>query len=164
LEITFKGRNIAEVLEMTVTEAARFFGKASAIAAKLMTLEECGLGYIRLGQAGNSLSGGEAQRIKLSAELSRKATGRTLYVLDEPTTGLHFADIQTLLNVLFRLRDAGNTLIVIEHHLDVIRCADWIVDLGPGGGSGGGQIVAVGTVDKVMATPKSVTGKFLKQG
>jgi excinuclease ABC subunit A len=162
LEITFKGRNIAEVLEMTVTEAARFFGKASAIAAKLMTLEECGLGYIRLGQAGNSLSGGEAQRIKLSAELSRKATGRTLYVLDEPTTGLHFADIQTLLNVLFRLRDAGNTLIVIEHHLDVIRCADWIVDLGPGGGNEGGEIVAVGTVEKVMGTVKSVTGRFLR--
>ena len=164
LEITFKGRNIAEVLEMTVSEAARFFGKASAISTKLMTLEECGLGYIRLGQAGNSLSGGEAQRIKLSAELSRKATGRTLYVLDEPTTGLHFADIQTLLNVLFRLRDGGNTLIVIEHHLDVIRCADWIVDLGPGGGSEGGEIVAAGTVEQVMRVTKSITGKFLREG
>jgi excinuclease ABC subunit A len=162
LEITFKGRNIAEVLEMTVTEAARFFGKASAIADKLLTLEECGLGYIRLGQAGNSLSGGEAQRIKLSAELARKATGRTLYVLDEPTTGLHFADIQTLLNVLFRLRDAGNTVIVIEHHIDVIRCADWIVDLGPGGGSEGGQIVAVGPPEEVMKNESSATGRFLK--
>ncbi|MES2598563.1 MAG: excinuclease ABC subunit UvrA [Verrucomicrobiota bacterium] len=163
LEITFKGRNIAEVLEMTVTEAARFFGKASAIAAKLNTLEECGLGYIRLGQAGNTLSGGEAQRIKLSAELARRATGRTLYVLDEPTTGLHFADIQTLLGVLFRLRDAGNTLIVIEHHLDVIRCADWVIDLGPGGGNEGGRLVASGTPEDLMRVPESPTGRFLKQ-
>ena len=126
-----------------------------------MTLEECGLGYIRLGQAGNTLSGGEAQRIKLAAELARRATGRTLYVLDEPTTGLHFADIQTLLGVLFRLRDAGNTLIVIEHHLDVIRCADWILDLGPGGGNEGGRLVAQGTPDQVKAVPESVTGRFL---
>ena len=163
LEITFKGRNIAEVLEMTVSEAARFFGKASAIAAKVITMEECGLGYIRLGQAGNTLSGGEAQRIKLAAELSRKATGRTLYVLDEPTTGLHFADIQTLLQVLFRLRDAGNTLIVIEHHLDVIRCADWIIDLGPGGGNEGGHIVAAGTPAEVMRIAESPTGRFLSQ-
>jgi len=162
LEITFKGRNIAEVLEMTVSEAARFFGKASAIATKIITLEECGLGYIRLGQAGNTLSGGEAQRIKLSAELARRATGRTLYVLDEPTTGLHFADIQTLLGVLFRLRDAGNTLIVIEHHLDVIRCADWIIDLGPGGGNEGGHIVATGTPEDVMRVAESATGRFLK--
>jgi excinuclease ABC subunit A len=161
LEITFKGRNIAEVLDMTVAEAARFFGKASAIATKLVTLEECGLGYIRLGQAGNTLSGGEAQRIKLAAELARRATGRTLYVLDEPTTGLHFADIQTLLGVLFRLRDAGNTLIVIEHHLDVIRCADWILDLGPGGGNEGGRLVAQGTPDQLRAVPESVTGRFL---
>jgi len=163
LEITFKGRNIAEVLDMTVTEAARFFGKASAIAAKLLTLEECGLGYIRLGQAGNSLSGGEAQRIKLAAELARRSTGRTLYVLDEPTTGLHFADIQTLLKVLFRLRDAGNTLIVIEHHLDVIRCADWVIDLGPGGGNEGGEIVATGTPEQIAAVEKSATGRFLRE-
>jgi excinuclease ABC subunit A len=162
LEITFKGRNIAEVLEMTISEAARFFGKASAIATKIITLEECGLGYIRLGQAGNTLSGGEAQRIKLSAELARRATGRTLYVLDEPTTGLHFADIQTLLGVLFRLRDAGNTLIVIEHHLDVIRCADWIIDLGPGGGNEGGHIVATGTPEEIMRVSESPTGRFLK--
>lgn len=162
LEITFKGTHIAEVLAMTVSEAARFFGKASHISAKLLTLEECGLGYIRLGQAGNTLSGGEAQRIKLSAELARKATGRTLYVLDEPTTGLHFADIQTLLGVLFRLRDAGNTLIVIEHHLDVIRCADWIIDLGPGGGHEGGYIVATGTPEDLMKVPGSLTGRFLK--
>ncbi len=163
LEITFKGRNIAEVLEMTVSEAARFFGKASAIAAKVITMEECGLGYIRLGQAGNTLSGGEAQRIKLAAELSRKATGHTLYVLDEPTTGLHFADIQTLLQVLFRLRDAGNTLIVIEHHLDVIRCADWVIDLGPGGGNEGGYIVASGVPKEVMLVAESPTGKFLRK-
>jgi excinuclease ABC subunit A len=162
LEITFKGTHIAEVLAMTVSEAARFFGKASHISAKLLTLEECGLGYICLGQAGNTLSGGEAQRIKLSAELARKATGRTLYVLDEPTTGLHFADIQTLLGVLFRLRDAGNTLIVIEHHLDVIRCADWIIDLGPGGGNEGGYIVATGTPEDLIQVPESVTGQFLK--
>ena len=162
LEITFKGRSIADVLDLTVSEAARFFGKASAIAGKLLTLEECGLGYIRLGQAGNTLSGGEAQRIKLAAELARKATGTTLYVLDEPTTGLHFADIQTLLQVLFRLRDAGNTVIVIEHHPDVIRCADWIVDLGPGGGSEGGRIVAEGTPAQVAAVEASATGRFLR--
>jgi excinuclease ABC subunit A len=162
LEITFKGCNIAEVLEMTVSEAARFFGKASAIATKITTLEECGLGYIRLGQAGNTLSGGEAQRIKLSAELARRTTGSTLYVLDEPTTGLHFADIQTLLGVLFRLRDAGNTLIVIEHHLDVIRCADWIIDLGPNGGNEGGHIVATGTPEDLMRVAESLTGRFLK--
>ncbi|SKB08944.1 excinuclease ABC subunit A [Prosthecobacter debontii] len=163
LEITFKGRNIAEVLEMTVSEATRFFGKASAIADKVRTLEECGLGYIRLGQAGNTLSGGEAQRIKLAAELSRKATGNTLYVLDEPTTGLHFADIQTLLQVLFRLRDAGNTVIVIEHHQDVIRCADWVVDLGPGGGNAGGEIVATGTPEQVAKVERSATGRFLRE-
>jgi excinuclease ABC subunit A len=162
LEITFKGQNIADVLEMTVSEAARFFGKASAIAAKLITLEECGLGYIRLGQAGNTLSGGEAQRIKLAAELARRATGRTLYVLDEPTTGLHFADIQTLLGVLFRLRDAGNTLIVIEHHVDVIRCADWIIDLGPGGGKEGGRLVAAGTPEELAQMAESSTGRFLR--
>lgn len=162
LEVTFKGKNIADVLEMTVTEAARFFGKASAIAEKVRTLEECGLGYLRLGQAGNTLSGGEAQRIKLAAELARRATVRTLYLLDEPTTGLHFADIQTLLGVLFRLRDAGNTLIVIEHQLDVIRCADWIVDLGPGGGNEGGQIVAQGTPEQVKCVETSLTGRFLR--
>ncbi len=162
LEITFKGQNIADVLEMTVSEAARFFGKASAIAAKLITLEECGLGYVRLGQAGNTLSGGEAQRIKLAAELARRATGRTLYVLDEPTTGLHFADIQTLLGVLFRLRDAGNTLIVIEHHVDVIRCADWIIDLGPGGGKEGGRLVAAGTPEDLARVAESSTGRFLR--
>ncbi len=162
LEVTFKGRHIAEVLEMTISEAARFFGRASHIAAKLQTLEECGLGYLRLGQSGNTLSGGETQRIKLAAELAKRATGRTLYLLDEPTTGLHFADIQTLLQVLFRLRDAGNTLIVIEHHPDVIRCADWVLDLGPGGGSEGGRLIASGTPEAIQHNPTSRTGRFLR--
>ncbi len=161
LEVTFKGKNIADVLDMTVSEAVRFFDRSTTIGPKLRTLEETGLGYIRLGQSGASLSGGEAQRIKLSAELAKRSTGRTLYVLDEPTTGLHSADIQTLLGVLLRLRDAGNTLIVIEHHIDVIRCADWIIDLGPGGGTEGGYILATGTPQQVAKNKKSVTGKFL---
>jgi excinuclease ABC subunit A len=163
LEVTFKGKNIADVLDMTVSEAVRFFDRSTSIGPKLRTLEETGLGYIRLGQSGASLSGGEAQRIKLSAELAKRSTGRTLYVLDEPTTGLHSADIQTLLGVLLRLRDAGNTLIVIEHHIDVIRCADWIIDLGPGGGTEGGYILATGTPAQVAANEKSVTGRFLQQ-
>ncbi|MDB6007457.1 MAG: UvrABC system protein [Prosthecobacter sp.] len=162
LEVTFKGKNIADVLDMTVSEAVRFFDRSTTIGPKLRTLEETGLGYIRLGQSGASLSGGEAQRIKLSAELAKRSTGRTLYVLDEPTTGLHSADIQTLLGVLLRLRDAGNTLIVIEHHIDVIRCADWIIDLGPGGGTEGGYVLATGTPKQVAANAKSVTGRFLK--
>jgi len=163
LEVTFKGKNIADVLDMTVSEAARFFGKNNSISPKLRTLEDTGLGYIKLGQSGASLSGGEAQRIKLSAELAKRSTGRTLYVLDEPTTGLHSADIQTLLGVLLRLRDAGNTLIVIEHQLDVIRCADWIIDLGPGGGSEGGHILATGTPKQIAMNKKSVTGRFLRR-
>ncbi|MGV3661468.1 MAG: excinuclease ABC subunit UvrA [Prosthecobacter sp.] len=161
LEVTFKGKNIADVLEMTVSEAARFFGKNNAISPKLTTLEDTGLGYVKLGQSGASLSGGEAQRIKLSTELAKRATGRTLYVLDEPTTGLHSADIQTLLGVLLRLRDAGNTLIVIEHQIDVIRCADWVIDLGPGGGSEGGYIVATGTPKQIARQESSATGRFL---
>jgi excinuclease ABC subunit A len=164
LEVTFKGKNIADVLDMTVSEAARFFDKNPSISPKLRTLEDTGLGYIKLGQSGNSLSGGEAQRIKLSTELAKRSTGRTLYVLDEPTTGLHSADIQTLLQVLLRLRDAGNTLIIIEHHLDVIRCADWIIDLGPGGGSEGGHIVATGTPKQLATNDESLTGRFLKGG
>ena len=163
LEVTFKGKNIADILDMTVSEAVRFFDRSTSIGPKLRTLEETGLGYIRLGQSGASLSGGEAQRIKLSAELAKRSTGRTLYVLDEPTTGLHSADIQTLLGVLLRLRDAGNTLIVIEHHIDVIRCADWIIDLGPGGGSEGGYILATGTPKQIAANEKSVTGRFLRE-
>ncbi|MBL9178848.1 MAG: excinuclease ABC subunit UvrA [Verrucomicrobiaceae bacterium] len=162
LEVTFKGKNIADVLEMTVSEAARFFDKNNAIASKLRTLEDTGLGYVKLGQSGASLSGGEAQRVKLSTELAKRSTGRTLYVLDEPTTGLHSADIQTLLGVLLRLRDAGNTLIVIEHHLDVIRCADWIIDLGPGGGTEGGHIVAAGTSKQIAQNEESATGRFLR--
>ena len=162
LEITFKGHNIAEVLEMTVSEATRFFEKSPHIYPKLRALEEVGLGYVKLGQSGAALSGGEAQRVKLAAELAKKSTGRTLYLLDEPTTGLHFADIQTLLTVMIRLRDAGNTLIVIEHNLDVVKCADWVVDLGPGGGSEGGGLVVSGAPEKVAAHGSSSTGRYLK--
>lgn len=161
LEVTYKGRNIAEVLEMTVAEAARFFEKHPIIGPKLRALEETGLSYVKLGQPGNTLSGGEAQRVKLAAELGKRSTGRTLYVLDEPTTGLHFADIQKLMEVLMRLRDEGNTVIVIEHNLDVIRCADWLIDLGPGGGVNGGRVVAVGAPEVVKGVKESVTGRFL---
>lgn len=163
LEITWKGRSIADVLDMTVSEAASFFVKMPKIFPMLHALEQVGLGYVKLGQSGAALSGGEAQRVKLAAELAKKSTGRTLYLLDEPTTGLHFADIQTLLVVLFRLRDAGNTLIVIEHNLDVIKSADWLIDLGPGGGSEGGQLVAEGTPEQVAANERSATGRFLRK-
>ena len=163
LEIRFKGRNIHEVLEMTVAEAAAFFSAVPAIARKLKTLIDVGLGYVRLGQSATTLSGGEAQRVKLSLELSKRDTGRTLYILDEPTTGLHFHDIKLLLEVLHRLRDAGNSLVVIEHNLDVIKTADWIIDLGPEGGDGGGRIVATGTPEQVAANPASYTGRYLKQ-
>lgn len=163
LEIAFKGRNISEVLDMPISEACRFFDRQPNILPKLRALEDVGLGYVKLGQSGASLSGGEAQRVKLAAELSKTATGRTLYLLDEPTTGLHFADIQKLLDVLLRLRDAGNTLIVIEHNLDVIKCADWLIDLGPGGGSNGGEIVAVGTPEQVAKSERSITGKYLAE-
>ncbi|MDB6075435.1 MAG: excinuclease subunit, partial [Verrucomicrobiaceae bacterium] len=162
LEIAFKGKNIAEVLDMTVAEASRFFDKSPHIAPKLRALDDCGLGYLKLGQSGASLSGGEAQRVKLAAELGKKPTGRTLYLLDEPTTGLHFADIAQLMLVLMRLRDAGNTLIVIEHNLDVVKCADWIIDLGPGGGEKGGSIVAEGPPERVAREPASVTGQYLR--
>lgn len=162
LEIAFKGKNIAEVLDMTVSEAARFFEKQPNIEPKLRGLEDCGLGYLKLGQSGASISGGEAQRVKLAGELSKKATGRTLFLLDEPTTGLHFDDIATLMKVLMRLRDSGNTLIVIEHNLDVIKCADWILDMGPGGGINGGRVVATGTPEQVAGTKGSVTGTFLR--
>jgi excinuclease ABC subunit A len=163
LEITYKGKNIADMLEMTVDEALTFFRAVPQIHDKLVTLAEVGLGYIHLGQQATTLSGGEAQRVKLAAELSRKATGRTLYILDEPTTGLHFADIHKLLEVLMKLRDAGNTVLVIEHNLDVIKCADWIIDLGPEGGDGGGRIVAEGPPEKVAEVERSHTGQFLKQ-
>ena len=163
LDIRYRGRNIHEVLDMTAAEAADFFSAVPAIARKLHTLIDVGLGYVRLGQSATTLSGGEAQRVKLSLELSKRDTGRTLYILDEPTTGLHFQDIQMLLNVLQRLRDAGNTVVVIEHNLDVVKTADWVIDLGPEGGDGGGQIVAAGTPEQVAASPKSFTGKYLRQ-
>jgi excinuclease ABC subunit A len=161
LEIRYKGRNIHEVLEMTVAEAAAFFAPVPALARKLQTLIDVGLGYVRLGQSATTLSGGEAQRVKLSLELSKRDTGRTLYILDEPTTGLHFHDIRLLLEVLHRLRDAGNTVVVIEHNLDVIKTADWIVDMGPEGGDGGGRIVAAGTPEQVAQAPDSHTGRYL---
>ncbi len=163
LEIRYKGKSIHEVLEMTVEDAREFFDAVPAIAKRLQTLIDVGLTYIRLGQAANTLSGGEAQRVKLAKELSKRDTGKTLYILDEPTTGLHFHDIQQLLNVLHRLRDHGNTIVVIEHNLDVIKTADWIVDLGPEGGSGGGEILATGTPEEVAEIAHSHTGKFLKQ-
>ena len=163
LEIRYKGRNIHEVLQLTVADAVDFFSAVPAIRKKLETLSEVGLAYIQLGQAATTLSGGEAQRVKLSLELSKRDTGRTLYILDEPTTGLHFHDIQLLLNVLHRLRDAGNTVVVIEHNLDVIKTADWVIDLGPEGGDGGGHIVATGTPEQVAAVPESHTGRYLKR-
>jgi excinuclease ABC subunit A len=162
LEIQYKGKNIHQVLEMTVEQAHEFFHAVPVIQRKLSTLLDVGLGYITLGQSATTLSGGEAQRVKLALELSKRDTGRTLYILDEPTTGLHFADIQLLLNVLHRLRDHGNTIVVIEHNLDVIKTADWIVDLGPEGGDGGGQIIAEGTPEQVASNPASYTGKYLK--
>ena len=161
LEINYKGMNIADVLNMTVDEAVNFFRAVPQIYESCLTLAEVGLGYIRLGQSATTLSGGEAQRLKLGSELSRKATGRTLYILDEPTTGLHFHDVAKLLEVLFKLRAPGNTLLIIEHNLDVIKTADWIIDLGPEGGAGGGRIVAEGTPEQVAKSPQSYTGQFL---
>lgn len=162
LEVKYKGKSITEVLGMTIEEAREFFDAVPAVARKLQTLMDVGLSYIKLGQSATTLSGGEAQRVKLSRELSKRDTGKTLYILDEPTTGLHFADIQQLLDVLHRLRDHGNTVVVIEHNLDVIKTADWLVDLGPEGGSKGGQIIATGTPEEVAAMPHSHTGHFLK--
>ncbi|HIE11167.1 MAG TPA: excinuclease ABC subunit UvrA [Kiritimatiellae bacterium] len=163
LDIRYRGRSIAEVLEMTVDEAREFFRAVPPLERKLRTLSEVGLGYMQLGQPATTLSGGEAQRLKLSAELGKKGTGRTLYILDEPTTGLHFADIHKLMNVLVRLRDAGNTLVVIEHNLDVVKMADYIIDLGPEGGDEGGRIVAEGTPEQVAACPRSYTGRYLRR-
>ena len=162
LEIQFKGKNIHEILGMTVEQAHSFFNAQPVIARKLKTLLDVGLGYITLGQSATTLSGGEAQRVKLALELSKRDTGRTLYILDEPTTGLHFADIQLLLDVIHRLRDAGNTIVIIEHNLDVIKTADWIVDMGPEGGDGGGMIIAEGTPEQVAQISQSYTGKYLK--
>jgi len=162
LEIRYKGRNIHEVLDMTVEDAAEFFRNVPVVARKLQTLMDVGLTYIRLGQNATTLSGGEAQRVKLAKELSKRDTGNTLYILDEPTTGLHFHDIEQLLGVLHRLRDHGNTVVVIEHNLDVIKTADWVIDLGPEGGDGGGRVIATGTPEKVASTKGSFTGEFLK--
>ena len=162
LEIQFKGKNIHEVLSMTVEQAHQFFNAIPAVEKKLRTLIEVGLGYITLGQNATTLSGGEAQRVKLALELSKRDTGTTLYILDEPTTGLHFADIQLLLDVIHKLRDAGNTIVIIEHNLDVIKTADWVIDLGPEGGDGGGEIIAEGTPEEVANNKKSYTGKYLK--
>jgi excinuclease ABC subunit A len=161
LEIKYKGKSIAEVLEMTVDEALAFFANVPPLKDKLETLSDVGLGYITLGQAATTLSGGEAQRVKLAKELSRRNTGRTLYILDEPTTGLHFADIQQLLHVLNRLVDLGNTVLVIEHNLDVMKTADYIIDLGPEGGDAGGEVVAIGTPEEVARVQYSHTGQFL---
>jgi excinuclease ABC subunit A len=163
LEITYKGKHIADVLDLTVDEAARFFRNVPSISEKLDSLLDVGLGYLRLGQAGTTLSGGEAQRVKLATELAKKATGRTLYILDEPTTGLHFADIEKLLQVLMKLRNAGNTVIVIEHNLEMIKCADWIIDLGPEGGEGGGEIVGAAPPEKIGELPSSYTGQYLRR-
>jgi excinuclease ABC subunit A len=161
LEVRFKGRSIADVLDMPVEEALEFFAHIPKIRRRLETLNDVGLGYIRLGQPATTLSGGEAQRIKLATELSKIATGRTLYILDEPTTGLHFADVQRLLDVLHRLVDAGNSVVVIEHNLDVIKTADRLIDMGPEGGDEGGTLVASGTPEEVAGTPGSATGSFL---
>ena len=162
LEITYKGKNIADVLDLTVDEAARFFRNVPSVSEKLNSLLDVGLGYLRLGQAGTTLSGGEAQRVKLATELAKKATGRTVYILDEPTTGLHFADIEKLLQVLMKLRNAGNTVIVIEQNLEMIKCADWIIDLGPEGGERGGEIVGTGPPEQIVDLPNSFTGRYLR--
>jgi excinuclease ABC subunit A len=161
LQVHFKGKTVSDVLAMPIEEAAEFFAAVPAIARHLNTLVDVGLGYVRLGQPAPTLSGGEAQRVKLASELQKRSTGRTIYVLDEPTTGLHFEDIRKLLAVLQGLVDKGNTVIVIEHNLDVIKSADWVVDMGPEGGSGGGTVVATGTPEQVAAIPDSYTGQFL---
>jgi excinuclease ABC subunit A len=161
LEVRYRGKNIHDVLQMTIEDARIFFAPVPMIADKLQTLLDVGLGYIQLGQNATTLSGGEAQRVKLARELAKRATGRTLYILDEPTTGLHFHDVAQLLTVLHRLRDEGNTVVVIEHNLDVVKTADWIIDLGPGGGTHGGSIVATGTPEAVAQRMESATGQFL---
>jgi excinuclease ABC subunit A len=163
LEIIYKGKNVAQMLDMTMNEAHRLFGNIPLIKDKLSTLDEVGLGYLRLGQPATTLSGGEAQRIKLARELSKRSSGKTLYLLDEPTTGLHFDDIKKLLYVLNRLVEAGNTVVVIEHHLDVIKTADYVIDLGPEGGAEGGKIVGTGTPEEIAHIPESHTGRYLKK-
>ena len=163
LEVRYKGRNIFEVLDMTVSEGVEFFANIPKIYNKLKTLEEVGLGYIKIGQSSTTLSGGEAQRIKLASELSKRSTGRTIYILDEPTTGLHTADVRKLIEILQKLAEGGNTVLVIEHNLDVIKTADYIVDMGPEGGSGGGTVIACGTPEQVADNPVSYTGMYLKK-
>ena len=163
LEIKFKGKNISDIIEMTVEEALTFFDKIPKIKNKIQTLNDVGLGYIKLGQSSTTLSGGEAQRVKLATELSKRATGKTLYILDEPTTGLHIADVHKLVDILQRLVDTGNTIIVIEHNLDLIKTCDHIIDLGPEGGEKGGEVIAVGTPEQIVKNERSYTGKFLKK-
>ena len=162
LEVRFKGKSIADVLDMTIEESYEFFKNIPSLKRKLGTLMDVGLGYVKLGQPATTLSGGEAQRVKLATELAKVATNSTLYVLDEPTTGLHSADVERLINILSRLVDNGNTVVVIEHNLDVIKCADYIIDLGPNGGDGGGRVVAAGTPEKVAQVKESKTGEYLK--
>jgi excinuclease ABC subunit A len=163
LEVTYKDKNIAEVLDMTVEEALGFLENIPAINRKLRTLYDVGLGYIKLGQSSTTLSGGEAQRVKLATELSKRSTGKTVYILDEPTTGLHFDDVKKLLEVLQRLVEAGNTVIVIEHNLDVIKTADWVIDMGPEGGARGGEVIAEGTPEEISKNEVSHTGQFLRK-
>ena len=163
LQVKYKGKSIGDVLNMPISEAAEFFAPINAIARYLNTLVDVGLGYVTLGQSATTLSGGEAQRVKLATELQRRSTGKTIYVLDEPTTGLHFEDVRKLLIVLSGLVEKGNTVIVIEHNLDVIRCSDWVIDLGPEGGSGGGLVIAEGTPEAVSKVKQSHTGKFLAE-
>ena len=163
LEIKYKDKTISDILEMTVEQACEFFTNIPAISRKLETINEVGLGYVKLGQPATTFSGGEAQRIKLAAELSRRSTGKTLYILDEPTTGLHTADVRKLLEILQKLVDGGNSMIIIEHNLEVIKCADWIIDMGPEGGQGGGRVVAAGTPEDIANNPESQTGKYLQK-
>jgi excinuclease ABC subunit A len=163
LEVHYKGKSIADVLDMTIEEAAEFFKPVSSIYNKLSTLCDVGLGYIKMGQSATTLSGGEAQRVKLATELSKRGTGKTVYILDEPTTGLHSYDVDKLIKILYRLRSGGNTVIVIEHNLDVIKTADWIVDLGPEGGDRGGTVIAEGTPEQIAEVKESYTGQFLKK-
>jgi excinuclease ABC subunit A len=163
LEVKYRNKSIADVLDMTVEEARELFKAAPSIRDKMQTLTRVGLDYVHVGQQATTLSGGEAQRVKLSKELSRRSTGRTLYILDEPTTGLHFHDVKKLLEVLHELVDQGNSVVVIEHNLEVIKTADWVLDLGPEGGDGGGEIVAMGTPEDIVKNPRSHTGRFLKQ-
>ena len=163
LDVKYKGKSISDVLEMTVEEACEFFAKIPSIYNKMKTLNEVGLGYIKLGQSATTLSGGEAQRVKLATELSKRSTGRTFYILDEPTTGLHSYDVDKLVQILTKLREGGNTVLVIEHNLDVIKIADWIIDLGPEGGDGGGEILCTGTPEQIAQVAESYTGQFLKK-